>query len=52
MTDFTIASPAKVLIECGIACNKQGSDCNAFYVKKQECHLLEVGSDDKVEVKQ
>ena len=46
VTNFTMANPTKVLIECGIACNKDGSNCSALYVKGQECHLLLVGHHD------
>ena len=37
-----MAEASKVLIECGIACNKPGSDCNALYAEGRECHLLKV----------
>ena len=29
-------------MECGIACNKPGSGCNALYAEGRECHLLHV----------
>ena len=43
ITNFTIANPTNVLIECGFACNKPGADCDALYVQGSECHLLKVG---------
>ena len=43
ITNFTMANPTKVLVECGFACNKQGFDCDAMFVLGMECHLLKVG---------
>ena len=42
ITNFTIANPTKVLIECGFACNKE-AECDAIFVEGKKCHLLKVG---------
>ena len=47
MTNFTIANPTNVLMECGFACKRAAADCNAIYVQGTECHLLKVRYDQE-----
>ena len=42
MSSFLLVDPGTPLVDCGIACSKQLTDCNTFYISGLQCHLLKV----------